>query len=82
MSLEQQLKDLNDHPHDGIANWAADAYQLAEDFKFGKITKIEYAELLEDLKHSQAITDAAADQAALSQMHAILQGLKTIGSLV
>ena len=82
MSLEQQLKDLNDHPSDNIANWAADAYDLAEDFKSGKITKSEYAELLEDLKHSQAITDAAADQAALSQMHAILEGLKAVGGLI
>jgi hypothetical protein len=82
MSLEQQLKDLNDHPHDAIANWAADAYELAEDFKTGKISKDEYAELLNDLAHSRAISDAAADQAALTQMHTILQGLKAVAGLI
>lgn len=75
MSLEQQLKDLNDHPNDGIANWAADAYDLQADLKAGKISKSEFTELLEDLKHSQAITAAASDLEALGQMNQILEGL-------
>jgi hypothetical protein len=82
MSLEQQLKELNKHQHDGIANWAADAYDLQEDFKAGKISKNEYAELLGDLEHSKAITEAAGDLQALTQMHQILEGLKAVGGLL
>jgi hypothetical protein len=82
MSLEQQLKQLNENKHDDIANWAADAYELAEDFKFGKISKAEYAELLGDLEHSKAITAAAQDQVALTLMHQILEGLKAVAGLL
>jgi len=81
MSVEQQLKDLNDHPSDGIANWAADAYELQADYKAGKISKDEYAELVGDLAHSQAIADAANDLAAKTTMYNVIQGLKALASL-
>jgi hypothetical protein len=82
MSVEQQLRELNDHPSDDVANWAADAYELQEDFKAGSISKSEYVELLGDLKHSQAITEAAGDLETLGKMNQILEGLVTLASAV
>jgi aspartate carbamoyltransferase catalytic subunit len=82
MSVEQQLRELNDHPSDSVANWAADAYELQEDFKAGRISKSEYVELLGDLKHSKAITEAAADLDTLGQMNQILEGLTILATTV
>jgi hypothetical protein len=82
MSLEQQLKQLNENKNDDIANWAADAYDLQADLKAGKISKEEYTELLGDLEHSKAITEAAGDLAAKTEMYNIIQGLKALASLI
>lgn len=82
MSLEQLLKDLNGHPSDDVANFAADAYDLQEDLRMGKISKDEYLELLEDIKHRQVILAASADLETKAMLHDALEGMIALASLV
>jgi len=80
MSLEQTLKALNDHPNDDVANFAADAYELQDDLRQGKISKSEYQELLEDIKHRQAILLSASDLETKGMLNEALNGLLKLAS--
>ena len=58
------------------------AQALETEFKSGLISASEYKELLEDLKHTAAVDEAAGDLARLTELHNVLEGLKTAASLL
>ena len=55
----KQLKEWVDNQHTELADWAADAEAYTEQYKTGDLEKDEYVELMEDLKRSQKISEAA-----------------------
>ena len=58
------------------------AQDLEAQFHAGALSATEYQELLEDLKHTAAVNEAAGDLNKLSQIHEVLEGLKTAASLL
>jgi hypothetical protein len=60
----------------------AQAQDLEAQFHAGALSKLEYQELLEDLKRTAAVNEAAGDLAKLTQIHKILEDLKTAASLL
>jgi hypothetical protein len=60
----------------------AQAQQLETEFKSGLISPSEYKELLEDLKHTAAVNEAAGDLAKLTQIHEVLDDLKSAAGLI
>ena len=79
MSLQDQIKQLNAHADDGIANWAADAYDYQ--FQAGELSAEEYNELVDDLKDSSAISAAASDLQAQELMYQVIEGLIALSSV-
>ena len=55
----KELKEWVDNQHTELADWAADAESYTEQYKAGDLEKDEYVELMEDLKRSQKISEAA-----------------------
>lgn len=55
----KELKEWVDNQHTELADWAADAEAYTEQYKAGDLEKDEYVELMEDLKRSQKISEAA-----------------------
>jgi len=60
----------------------AQAQDLQAQFHAGALSATEYAELLEDLKHTAAVNEAAGDLAKLTQIHEVLEGLKSAASVL
>ena len=60
----------------------AQAQDLEAQFHAGALSKAEYQELLEDLKHTAAVNEAAGDLAKLTQIHKVLEGLKVAAGLI
>ncbi len=60
----------------------AQAQDLEAQFHAGALSRNEYQELLEDLKHTAAVNEAAGDLAKLTQIHKILEDLKTAASVL
>jgi hypothetical protein len=60
----------------------AQAQDLEAQFHAGALSRTEYQELLEDLKHTAAIEEAAGDLAKLTQIHEVLEGLKNAASVL
>ena len=60
----------------------AQAQALDAQFKAGNLSAGEYKELLEDLKHTAAINEAAGDLAKLTQIHEMLEDLKNAAALI
>jgi hypothetical protein len=60
----------------------AQAQDLEAQFHAGALSRTEYQELLEDLKHTAAIEEAAGDLNKLSQIHEVLDGLKSAAGLI
>ena len=58
------------------------AQQLDAQFRAGQLSAGEYKELLEDLKHTAAVNEAAGDLAKLTQLHEILDDLKSAAGLI
>ena len=58
------------------------AQDLEAQFHAGALSRTEYQELLEDLKHTAAIEEAAGDLAKLTQIYEVLDGLKTAAGLI
>jgi|FreactcultuFSWF8_1027224.scaffolds.fasta_scaffold03790_2 polyhydroxyalkanoate synthesis regulator phasin len=81
MSLQDQLKQLNDNPSDDVANWAADAYDYQQKFQAGELSAEEYNELVDDLKDSSAISAAASDLQAQELMYQVIEGLIALSSV-
>lgn len=60
----------------------AQAQQLDAQFKAGQLSASEYKELLEDLKHTAAVNEAAGDLAKLTQIHEVLDDLVSAAGLI
>ena len=60
----------------------AQAQDLQAQYHAGAISADEYKELLEDLKHTAAVNEAAGDLAKLTQLHELLDGLKNAASVL
>ena len=60
----------------------AQAQDLEAQFHAGALSADEYKELLEDLKHTAAVNEAAGDLAKLTQLHELLDGLKNAASVL
>ena len=60
----------------------AQAQDLEAQFHAGALSRNEYQELLEDLKHTAAVNEAAGDLAKLTQIHEVLDGLKNAASVL
>ncbi len=60
----------------------AQAQELDAQYKAGNLSASEYKELLEDLKHTAAVNEAAGDLARLTQIHEVLDGLKSAAGLI
>ena len=60
----------------------AQAQDLEAQFHAGALSRTEYQELLEDLKHTAAIEEAAGDLAKLTEIHNMLENLKTAASVL
>lgn len=60
----------------------AQAQDLEAQFHAGALSAGEYKELLEDLKHTAAVNEAAGDLAKLTDLHNMIEGLKTAASVL
>ena len=60
----------------------AQAEDLQAQYHAGALSANEYKELLEDLKHTAAINEAAGDLTKLTQLHEMLDDLKSVAGLV
>lgn len=60
----------------------AQAQELDAQFKAGQLSASEYKELLEDLKHTAAVNEAAGDLARLTQIYEVLDDLKSAAGLI
>jgi hypothetical protein len=60
----------------------AQAQDLDAQYKAGNLSAGEYKELLEDLKHTAAVNEAAGDLAKLTQIHEVLDGLQSAAGLI
>jgi hypothetical protein len=60
----------------------AQAQALDEQYKAGNLSAGEYKELLEDLKHTAAVNEAAGDLAKLTEIHEVLEGLKAAAGFI
>lgn len=60
----------------------AQAQQLDAQYKAGNLSASEYKELLEDLKHTAAVNEAAGDLAKLTQIYEVLDDLKSAAGLI
>ena len=60
----------------------AQAQALEAQFHAGALSKAEYQELLEDLKHTAAVNEAAGDLNKLTQIYEVLDNLKSAAGLI
>ena len=60
----------------------AQAQDLDAQFRAGNLSAIEYKELLEDLRHTAAVNEAAGDLNKLTQIHEVLEDLKNAASVL
>jgi len=60
----------------------AQAQDLEAQYHAGALSADEYKELLEDLKHTAAVNEAAGDLAKLTQLHEMLDDLKSVAGLI
>ena len=70
-----ELKEWVGNNHTELADWAKEAESYTNDFKAGNLSEDEYKELMGDLKHSKAISDAADDLAVRSKANEMLDNL-------
>ena len=75
MDALNELKEWVGNNHTELADWAAEAETYTNQFKSGDLSEDEYKELMEDLKHSKAISDAADDLAVRSRANELLDNL-------
>jgi hypothetical protein len=60
----------------------AQAQDLEAQFHAGALSRTEYQELLEDLKHTAAVEEAAGNLEKLTQIHEVLEDLKNAASVL
>lgn len=64
------------------ADVLAEAHALNNEFRAGRISAAELKELLEDVKHTKAITAAAGDLAVKAQLFALIDGMLTVAGAI
>jgi hypothetical protein len=82
MSYTKVLEDFAGSNNTSIANWAKDVLSLDKDFKAKKISESEYKELLSDLVHSKAISQAADDLAVKTKLNECIENIASVVGLV
>ena len=75
MDAMKELQEWVGNNHTELADWAQEAETYTIQFKNREITEDEFKELMEDLKHSKAISDAADDLAVRSKANEMLDNL-------
>ena len=75
MDAMKELQEWVGNNHTELADWAKEAENYTNMFKGGELSEDEYKELMEDLKHSKAISDAADDLAVRSKANEMLDNL-------
>ena len=60
----------------------AQAQDLDAQYKAGNLSASEYKELLEDLRHTAAVNEAAGDLTKLTQIYEVLEDLKNAASVL
>ena len=75
MDALNELKEWVGNNHTELADWAKEAEAYTNDFKSGSLSEDEYKELMGDLKHSKAISDAADDLAVRSKANEMLDNI-------
>jgi len=75
MDAMQELKEWVGNNNTELADWAAEAEAYTNDFKSGALSEDEYKELMEDLKRSEKISQAADDLAVRSRANELLDNL-------
>ncbi len=83
--IDNAVKELEEwvgNNHTELADWASDAKSLTEQFKAGGLAKDEYLELMEDLKRSQKISDAADALAVRSRANELLDNIITAAGVI
>ena len=80
--LETQLSECMGSNSDTTKDAAHQAMQYTDMFKAGKITKEEYVELMEDVKHSANINQAMDDMQYLQNLNLAINGLVNLASAV
>ena len=58
------------------------AQDLDAQYKAGDLSASEYKELLEDLRHTAAVNEAAGDLNKLTQIYEVLDNLKSAAGLI
>ena len=58
------------------------AQDLQAQYHAGALSADEYKELLEDLKHTAAVNEAAGDLNKLTQIYEVLDNLKSAAGLI
>jgi len=83
--IDNAIKELEEwvgNSHTELADWAAEANSLTAQFKAGALAKDEYLELMEDLKRSQKISDAADALAVRSRANELLDNIITAAGVI
>ena len=75
MDAMKELQEWVGNNHTELADWAKEAENYTNMFKGGELSEDEYKELMEDLKHSKAISDAADDLAVRSKANEMLDNI-------
>ena len=60
----------------------AQAQDLDAQYKAGNLSASEYKELLEDLRHTAAVNEAAGDLNKLTHIYEVLDNLKSAAGLI
>jgi len=75
MDAMKELQEWVGNNHTELADWAKEAEAYTNDFKSGAMSEDEYKELMEDLKRSEKISQAADDLAVRSRANELLDNL-------
>ena len=75
MDAMKELQEWVGNNHSELADWAKEAENYTAMFENKEISEDEYKELMGDLKHSKAISDAADDLAVRSKANEMLDNI-------
>ena len=82
MDAMNELKEWVGNNNTELAGWAAEAEAYTNDFKSGAMSEDEYKELMEDLKRSEKISNAADALAVRSRANELLDNIITAAGVI
>lgn len=82
MSYTTLLEEISGSNNTSAANWAKDVLELDAKYKAKQISESEYKELLGDLVHSKAISEAADDLAVKTKLNECIEGIASVVGIV